>query len=285
MKRRSLFYGLLVIVAVITWIYSGNPESPEEYGSRSKIVLREVGDRLLRADNDTTSLVLPVRELDAGLYQLSFEKPLSMDPGLLVETFEKSLDNGGLTKNYIVEVYRMSDGEVAYSYEMNTGREKTIVACQGRVLPTDNYNIMARMLSEGKRTIELHWGYLAVLLLLIVVLDLFVFRKKKEIITNDQPETYVPVGSFRFFPEQNKLVKQAEEISLSRKECELLAIFVERPNEVIKREELSKKVWEDNGVVVGRSLDTYISKLRKKLQQDESVKLTNVHGVGYKLEL
>ena len=52
-----------------------------------------------------------------------------------------------------------------------------------------------------------------------------------------------------------------------------------------RTEDLTKKVWEDNGVFVGRSLDTYISKLRKKLQTDESIKLTNVHGVGYKLEL
>ena len=81
------------------------------------------------------------------------------------------------------------------------------------------------------------------------------------------------------------MVKAAVEISLSKKECELLAIFIEKPNQIIKREELMKKVWEDNGVIVGRSLDTYISKLRKKLQDDTSIKLTNVHGVGYKLEV
>ena len=52
---------------------------------------------------------------------------------------------------------------------------------------------------------------------------------------------------------------------------------------IIKREELSKKVWEDHGVFVGRSLDTYISKLRKKLSEDETLKLTNVHGIGYVL--
>ena len=93
------------------------------------------------------------------------------------------------------------------------------------------------------------------------------------------------LGSFRFYPAQNKLVKEAIEIPLSKKECELLEIFVARPNQVIKRDELTKRVWEDNGVVVGRSLDTYISKLRKKLIEDKTIKLTNVHGVGYKLEI
>ena len=75
------------------------------------------------------------------------------------------------------------------------------------------------------------------------------------------------------------------EISLSKKECELLAIFVVQPNSIIKRDELTKRVWEDQGVFVGRSLDTYISKLRKILKDDASLKLTNVHGVGYKLEM
>jgi DNA-binding response OmpR family regulator len=80
-------------------------------------------------------------------------------------------------------------------------------------------------------------------------------------------------------------VKKAKEISLSKKECELLAIFIANPNQIIKRDELMKRVWEDHGVVVGRSLDTYISKLRKILKEDDTIKITNVHGVGYKLEV
>ncbi|MCW5519426.1 winged helix-turn-helix transcriptional regulator [Aureitalea sp. L0-47] len=284
MKKRILLYIIGAALLAVAWIFSGNPTSPNDFSSKSKIALREVGDRMLRADGDSTSLVLPIKEVADNLFQLSFEKELSMDPGLLVSTFENSLHNAGLTDEYIVEVIRTSDKEVAYSYQMNTGVEETIVACGGRVLPEDEYRIEARLLRPAERSLELHWGYLLVILGLIVLLDFFFFRKNKNRHESSDPP-HLSVGSFRFFPDQNKLVKKSEEISLSRKECELLAIFVERPNEVIKREELTKKVWEDNGVIVGRSLDTYISKLRKKLQQDETIKLTNVHGVGYKLEL
>ena len=94
-----------------------------------------------------------------------------------------------------------------------------------------------------------------------------------------------PSGYFKFFPEQSKLVKSAEEIRLSKKECELLLIFAAKPNQIITREELTKKVWEDNGVFVGRSLDTYISKLRKILKTDTSISIENVHGIGYKLNI
>lgn len=74
-------------------------------------------------------------------------------------------------------------------------------------------------------------------------------------------------------------------IPLTIKECELLQLFSEQPNTVVKREFLIKTVWEDQGVFVGRRLDTYISKLRKKLSLDPNISLVNVHGVGYRLEL
>ncbi|MDO1500576.1 helix-turn-helix domain-containing protein [Winogradskyella maritima] len=74
-------------------------------------------------------------------------------------------------------------------------------------------------------------------------------------------------------------------MQLSNKEVELLNILSESVNSIVKREELVKRVWEDHGVVVGRSLDTYIAKLRKKLSTDPSIKIRNIHGVGYKLEI
>ena len=111
------------------------------------------------------------------------------------------------------------------------------------------------------------------------------FKKTKDIRLKTENGVSEKIGSFYFYPEQNKLVKEEKEIALSKKECELLALFVAHPNQIIKRDELTKRVWEDNGVFVGRSLDTYISKLRKKLKSDTSIKLTNVHGVGYKLEI
>ena len=104
-------------------------------------------------------------------------------------------------------------------------------------------------------------------------------KKKEIIVPMEGSKEQTKVGSFQFYPEQNKLIKQATEISLSKKECELLSIFVANPNQIVKRDELTKKVWEDHGVFVGRSLDTYVSKLRKKLSEDASIKITNIHGL------
>ncbi|MEN0056487.1 MAG: helix-turn-helix domain-containing protein [Mucilaginibacter sp.] len=57
-------------------------------------------------------------------------------------------------------------------------------------------------------------------------------------------------------------------------------MFAQAPNEIIDRNRLQKEVWEDEGVIVGLSLDTFISKLRKKLENDPSVKLVSIHGKG-----
>lgn len=119
---------------------------------------------------------------------------------------------------------------------------------------------------------------------MLLLIKLYQKRKRRAPQKNELVNGKI-IGSFEFYPEQNKLVKRPLEINLSKKECELLEIFISRPNQIIKREELTKKVWEDHGVFVGRSLDTYISKLRKKLQDDDSIQLINIHGIGYKLEV
>ena len=80
-------------------------------------------------------------------------------------------------------------------------------------------------------------------------------------------------------------MKDGEPITLTSKECELIDILSRNQNQVVKRDQLVKEIWEDKGVFVGRSLDAFISKIRKKLRDDHSVKIVNVHGVGYKLEV
>ncbi|MEJ2114387.1 MAG: winged helix-turn-helix domain-containing protein, partial [Flavobacteriaceae bacterium] len=171
-----------------------------------------------------------------------------------------------------------------YSYEMFEGTETGIVPCIGRNLPKNCYDIDIRFTqiktNNNNRTLYYFLVFIGLVLLFLALRK----GKSSSSYTNDN-ENYTTLGSFQFYPNQNKLVKQATEINLSRKECELLELFVARPNQIIKRDELTKAVWEDHGVFVGRSLDTYISKLRKKLKADNSIKIANIHGVGYKLEI
>ena len=277
---------LFLILCTFIHVY-GQEES--HLSERVKIALREIGNQLLLSNQDSTSLVLPIVELEPSKFQISFEKPLSIEPNVAVTIIKKNLASLSLSEAYIVEVLTCLDYEVAYSYEINEAEEKTLIPCASRVLPTDCYTIEIRFLNVEVHALtatkKYSWWLVWVILPLFLIVLLFFILKRKNAKASAHEVDAPLLGSFRFYPAQNKLVKEAIEIPLSKKECELLEIFVARPNEVIKRDELTKRVWEDNGVVVGRSLDTYISKLRKKLIEDKTIKLTNVHGVGYKLEI
>ena len=75
-----------------------------------------------------------------------------------------------------------------------------------------------------------------------------------------------------------------EVISLTDKECKVLELLHKNFGELIPRETLMQEVWINEGVITGRSLDMFVSKLRKKLSGDPELRITNVHGKGYKLE-
>ncbi|WP_431212877.1 winged helix-turn-helix domain-containing protein [Puia sp. P3] len=92
------------------------------------------------------------------------------------------------------------------------------------------------------------------------------------------------LGNFVFFESKGVLSLNNETIELSDKEGKALSILVSNQNEVVGRDLLMKELWEDDGVVViTRNVDVLISKLRKRLSADPSVKIVNVHGKGYKM--
>ena len=290
-SRKKYSFIFLVVILIFTSVLLGFDKPKEDFSELVKVSLREVGNQLLLTQHDSSSLVLPVVVLKPYKYELSFENELFFLPNDLVSIVKSSFEKAGLPKVYRVEVIQCTDLEVAYSYEMKNDKEKNIIPCAGRLLPMNCYTITVRFTDkETYFDIQLLINILLFIAFLVVV---FLFYKKKSTVISKEAtlaeqvnsNTYLAIGSFHFYPEQNKLVKATEEISLSRKECELLAIFIANPNQVIKREELTKKVWGDHGVIVGRSLDTYISKLRNILREDSSIKISNVHGVGYKLEI
>jgi hypothetical protein len=285
-KRKIYIYSGVVILVFFTWIFSDSNDKKDDFPETVKIALREVGNQLLLSNQDSTSLVLPILEIEKFKYKLSFQNQLSFEPSNIVAVVKESFQKSSLPNYYRVEVVQCSDSKVAYSYEVKNQSEKDIIPCFGRFLPNNCYTIEVKFTNIVASFFSKQFVLFVLIFILVVFLLDYKLSKRKQVeesIKSDSKHT--KIGIFQFYPEQNKLVKKALEINLSKKECEILAIFVASPNQIIKRDELTKKVWEDHGVFVGRSLDTYISKLRKKLKDDETIKLTNVHGVGYKLEI
>ena len=93
------------------------------------------------------------------------------------------------------------------------------------------------------------------------------------------------LGKFLFNVKDQRLLLESEVVSLTDKECKVLKLLHKNFGELIPRETLMQEVWINEGVITGRSLDMFVSKLRKKLSRDPELRITNVHGKGYKLEI
>ncbi len=91
------------------------------------------------------------------------------------------------------------------------------------------------------------------------------------------------MGQFTFDYNRQILTLKKVEQKLTSKEAELLKMLCENVNEVLDRSEALNKIWYDDSYFNARSMDVYITKLRKYLKGDPNVELMNVHGVGFKL--
>ncbi len=98
-------------------------------------------------------------------------------------------------------------------------------------------------------------------------------------------EVVVRIGKFTFDRNKQILAIGDDKRKLTTKESELLSILYDHVNDVLPRELALNKIWEDDNRVYARSMDVYITKLRKYLKADPEVEILNVHGEGYKLAL
>src|SRR4030095_6502090 len=163
---------------------------------------------------------------------------------------------------------------------------ENIVPCLGRELPKDCYHISLLFQVRQEQGVR-HWYYIAAALVLAASLFFLLrFRYKRRPAPDPGPaKDAVQLGKYFFYPEQQCLELNGEKTALTNKEARLLSILANTPNTVVDRNLLQNEVWENEGVIVTRSLDMFISKLRKKLNGDANVKIVNAHGKGYKLEI
>ncbi len=99
----------------------------------------------------------------------------------------------------------------------------------------------------------------------------------------DSFPTKFELASLSYFHQENKLVTAKREINLTTKENELLKIFFENINQTVLRSVALKKIWKDDSYFNARSMDVYIAKVRKYLNDEPSIKLLTIHGEGFKL--
>lgn len=115
-----------------------------------------------------------------------------------------------------------------------------------------------------------------------LVLRIKVFLKRKTINEENENQNDYKIGMFHFNFSQLLLDSDNGEQKLTHREAEVLKYLCERQNTVIKREDILTQIWGRDDYFLGRSLDVFITRLRKMLSADDSLKIENVHGVGFR---
>ena len=290
---RNLFLGkrkyllaliLLSFICVICAAFS--MEDSEDFDiSRREVLLRRIGHELLLQSGDSTSRVLPIKKIAENEYQIRFENEFTFLPDSLVNTTVRLLAKDPRAHDYVVNVLNCGNSSVAYGYAISKNKKDDIVACIGRKQPRACYMINVKFKPTSINAAKN--GYLLggfSFLAFVGFIFLRSVKLRKNLPDNKNIDVFI-LGSVLFDALNRKLIINEKTIELTGTETRVLLIFALSPNETIERSRLQKEIWEDEGVIVGRSLDMFISKLRKKLECDPNINIVVIRGKGYKLEI
>ena len=117
---------------------------------------------------------------------------------------------------------------------------------------------------------------------LLMRIDVFLRRTKK--LHADTKEEY-KIGKLKFCYNELKIYNGTEVISLTQRESDLLRFFAQHCDKILKREEVLLNVWGKDDYFLGRSMDVFITKLRKHFKADPRIVLETIHGVGFRLHI
>jgi len=110
-----------------------------------------------------------------------------------------------------------------------------------------------------------------------------ILRRTSQTESDEQDSEIFQIGAYTFDANKQLLRKEEEEKKLTTKESELLKLLCTNKNQMLERNYALRTIWEDDSYFNARSMDVYITKLRKYLKDDPSIQIINVHGKGYKL--
>lgn len=274
-----------LFIFVLIFIFSSearSKDSSEIDKDREEVLMRKIGHEILLQSNDSISLIRPILK-EKGQYRIQFGSNFGFQSETFVSAIDSIIKNSHLNKSYLVQIEKCESDEIVYSYEVDLFSPIPVldaVACATRPQPEGCYEVVIQFFN-GKESKNNSGVIFLLISIVLLILGITIFRKKKfkRLLDKDK----IKLGDYLYDPKKMILIRKEKTIELTGKENELLSLLNEFANETVNKETILNKVWGDEGDYVGRTLDVYISKLRKKLENDSSVELKNIRGIGYKL--
>ncbi len=269
----------------------------QELSERINLALRRTAHLLLKQAGDSTTTIEPVKQTAENTYQVRLEHAFNYDS--LPSFLQKSFDLYNITNKYDVQVRDCSEYLLILGYKSVDFTDNKDVPCVGRNQNHDCLNFSVAFSTPSVLGVG-YWGLgigLGGLLLLgIVYIGYFYNRSfsKRNVLSPTHEVTdggntdfahLISIGQSIFDTHNQTILINNIEQKLTFQESKLLELFCTHKNELLERDAILKAVWGDEGVLITRSVDVFVSRLRKILKPDDSLKIANVHGRGYRFEV
>lgn len=250
---------------------------------QTTLAMRAIGDDLLHSVHDHHTPVPPIQQVDPETLRLKFTKPIPIDPDELMRISLKHISSY-ISSKAIVHVIDAETEEIVYGFEIDHVEKKDI-QCLGRTLPSSSYWLEVSFYDQKQTYFEASMPALSLAGVSLFLFAFFGLTVSKRKIVKPEESDLVQKSDFKLNAERNQIIFEEQIIQLTDKEMEILSILFQHEGSLVSREHLINEVWIKKGVVTGRSLDMYISRLRKKIETISNVQVLNHHGKGYILKI
>ncbi|NOT37124.1 MAG: response regulator transcription factor [Saprospiraceae bacterium] len=252
------------------------------------LAIRRSIDQMLRANNDSTSQIPIIHQINDTTWKT--ESISFLDYNKFPTLLQQSLELYNIKNSYQVAIRSCNYKEIFLGYISFDLNNTSPIPCQGRSRNDDCQIIEIQFTSNNfidSKSKYKHLYYVVPIFIIFAGLIIVLTRKRQSILETkiQKPKNFLHFGQTKLDIETHQLICKNKIQKLTYREAKLLQYFVENQGKIIDREMLLQKVWGDEGIQVSRSLDVFVSRLRKFLQADQELQIATIHGVGYRLDL
>ncbi|WP_031525885.1 winged helix-turn-helix domain-containing protein [Dyadobacter crusticola] len=287
---KLLFFAALLALLPAFQTVSANNENVR-FAEKANLALRRAAHHLLLAAGDSVTTIPAVKQIDANTFSVRVENLGEYEK--LPKLLQESLQTQNIGRGYNVMVFNCETSELQLGYNFQDLTQKGGVACENRDNEKGCFTLQVSFdpLPQNAASNSGIQLWIIPFACGLAGIGLFVWNRNKQKLHLPKTEAAAIQTSEIYFgnsslDSQNLiLVCGNAKSQLTYREAKLLSLFVRNSNQVLERDFILKSVWEDEGIIVSRSVDVFVSRLRKLLAPDPAVKITAIHGVGYKMEI
>lgn len=263
-------------------------EAEELQADKINLAIRRSLDQMLRSTQDSTTRIPVIHQINDNTWQSEEMSFLNYD--LLPHLLQESFDIYNIKDNYHVALKSCIGDEIFLGYIKFDLNDTITTPCKGRDRNDDCQILEIQFTNQNPnktKATNRHWYIIFPFLL--ALLGLIYKLRNKTTVSNEskrlKTQNTLFIGQTKLDTSTHHLIYKDKIQKLTYREAKLLQYFIDHQGKILDRETLLQNVWGDEGIQVSRSLDVFVSRIRKYIQDDNSIEIATIHGVGYRLDL